>query len=88
MMPAYRNLLTAAMMATTLAAAPLALAKDEPQPAATMVTVYISGHGGSTIAKSLNESHANMEKNGWRFANLEVHTENGDTKGAWVTYTK
>jgi hypothetical protein len=29
-----------------------------------------------------------MEKDGWRFANLEVHTENGDTKGAWVTYTK
>ncbi len=88
MISAYRNLLTAAMMATTLAAAPLAMAKDEPKPATTMVTVYISGHGGSSITKKLNESHATMEKDGWRFANLEVHTENGDTEGAWVTYTK
>ena len=88
MISAYRSLLTAAVMATALAAAPAALAKDEPAPATTMVTVYISGHGGSSIAKQVNESHAKMEAAGWRFANLEVHSENGDTEGAWVTYTK
>ena len=32
--------------------------------------------------------HAKMEKDGWRFADLEAQTENGDTEGVWLTYTK
>lgn len=51
-------------------------------------TVHIDGHGGGSIAKKLNEMHAKMAKDGWQFADMEPHTENGDTEGAWVTYTK
>jgi len=29
-----------------------------------------------------------MEKDGWRFADLETNSENGDTEGFWLTYTK
>jgi hypothetical protein len=87
MISAYRNLLTAAVMATTLATAPAALAADPPK-ATTVVTVYINAHGGNSIAKEANESHAKMEKDGWRFESLEVHGENGDTEGVWITYVK
>jgi hypothetical protein len=84
-----RNLLAAAVMTVSLGAAPLALAKDKPlPPATTMTTVYVEAHSGSTITKEVNGMHARMEAEGWRFASLVVHTENGDTKGVWVTYTK
>jgi len=52
------------------------------------VTVDVAAHAGKAVAAKLNESHARMETEGWRFADLEIHVENGDTKGAWVTYTK
>jgi hypothetical protein len=52
------------------------------------LTVHIDGHGGGGIAKKLNEMHAQMARDGWQFADMEPHTENGDTEGAWVTYTK
>jgi len=29
-----------------------------------------------------------MEKDGWRFADLEVYTENGDMQGIFVTYVR
>ena len=44
--------------------------------------------GKSAGAKDVNEMHAKMEKDGWRFADLEAQTENGDTEGIWLTYTK
>ena len=84
---AYRKLLAAAVMASALAAAPVGRAADGPA-AKTAVTVYVNAHGGSTIAKKVNETHAKMEKDGWRFADLEVHAENGDTEGVWITYVK
>ena len=73
--------------ATALVAAPATNAAKETSPA-TMVTVYISAHGGSSIASKVNEMHKTMEAQGWRFANMEVHTENADMEGAWITYVK
>jgi len=87
MISAYHKLLTAAAMAATLAAAPAARAAEPPK-ATTVVTVYINAHGGNSIAKETNESHAKMEKDGWLFADLAVHDENGDTEGVWITYVK
>jgi hypothetical protein len=80
-------LLLAAAVTTTLAVAP-AQADKKKEFADSMVTVYVSGHGGSTIAKKANEMHVKMEAAGWRFAAMEVHTENADTEGAWITYVK
>lgn len=83
------RLMAAVIIATALVAAPAVnAAKDKKTAADTMVTVYVSGHGGSSIAKKINEMHLEMEARGWRFADMEVHTENADTEGAWITYVK
>ena len=54
----------------------------------TVITVHVNGHGGDGIAKKINEMHAKMTGQGWAFAHLSPHSENADTEGAWVTYTK
>jgi hypothetical protein len=38
--------------------------------------------------QKLNEMHSQMARDGWQFADMEPHTENGDTEGVWITYTK
>ena len=86
MKTAFRKLLTATVMATALVAAPLALAKDDAPAATTMVTVYVSAHGGSGMAKEANASHAKMEAQGWRFSNFPVHAQNCDTECACTPY--
>jgi hypothetical protein len=83
---------SAGMLATVVAiaaatATPQALAADKQQ-AATVVTVHVNAHTGGGVAKDVNELHAKMEKDGWRFASMVAHTENGDTEGVWVTYTR
>ena len=83
----FTGALAAALAAAFLVVAPVEAAKDEPV-ATTMTTLYVAGHGGSEIARKVAELHGKMEQQGWRFADMEVHTENGDTKGAWITYTK
>lgn len=81
------NALAAGVVAFALAAAP-ASASEEKAAADRVVTVYVSGHGGNSLTKKINESHATMEAQGWRFSTMQVHTENGDTEGAWITYVK
>jgi opacity protein-like surface antigen len=80
--------LAAALTAAVLLASPAMAADKEKETADTIMTVYVSAHGGSSMARKINESHVAMEAAGWRFADLEIHTENGDTEGAWITYTK
>ena len=82
-----KTLLAAVVTATALVTAPATNAAKQTSPA-TMVTVYISAHGGSSIAKKINEMHKTMEAQGWRFADMEIHTENADTEGVWITYVK
>ena len=84
----FTGALAATLAAAMLVVAPVAGAKEEKPVATTMTTVYVDGHGGSEIARKVNELHGKMEQQGWRFADLEIHEENSDTKGAWVTYTK
>lgn len=82
-----KQLLAAVVTATALIAAPATNAAKETSPA-TVVTVYVNGHGGSSIASKINEMHKTMEAQGWRFADMEIHTENADTEGVWITYVK
>ena len=82
-----KQLLAAVVTATALVTAPATNAAKDTGPA-TMVTVYISAHGGSSIAKKINQMHKTMEAQGWRFADMEIHTENADTEGVWITYVK
>ena len=74
-------------LAAGLAFAP-AQASDRHPEARHVITVHIDGHLGSGLARKTNEMHAKMEAEGWRFASLAVHTENGDTEGLWVTYVR
>ena len=76
-----------AALAAGLALAP-AQASDRHPEARHVITVHIDGHLGSELARKTNEMHAKMEAEGWRFAGLTAHTENGDTEGLWVTYVR
>jgi len=80
--------LAATLATVSLAIAPLALAKEEKYVATGVITVYLSAHGGDQIANKVNELHGKMEQKGWKFADMQIHMENSDTKGVWVTYTK
>ena len=85
---ACRNLLTATILTAAMAIAPATHAADPPM-ATTAVTVYVGMPLGKKAgAKDVNAMHAKMEKDGWRFTDLEANTENGDTEGVWLTYTK
>ena len=82
------RILALAVMTATLCAAPAALAA-EPAAPAKAVTVYVGVQfGKKKAAEEINEMHATMERDGWRFADMETNTENGDTEGFWVTYTR
>ena len=79
--------LIATALAASLAATPAIAA--EPPAGAKTVTVYLgTSLGKKMAAKDINEMHAKMEKDGWRFVDLEAQLENGDTEGVWLTYTR
>jgi len=73
----------AAVLAWAAAGAETAVA--EP---AVAKTVFVDKPIVGSITKPINEMHEKMAKDGWRFVDLEVHSENADTKGFWITYTK
>jgi hypothetical protein len=63
-----------------------ASAADNKQPAAppAILTIYIVEHGSSV--KEMNEAHNKYYAQGYRWAGMTAHNENGDHKGVWVTY--
>jgi hypothetical protein len=63
----------AALLATVGLFAVASHAKDEP----------VAQQG---FSEKLNKMHAQMEAKGWKFGDLEIYTEDGDMKGAFVTY--
>jgi hypothetical protein len=93
-----RQLSTAAALGVALsfaalsqAQAPSAAAASAPSAQPVATTVFVDAQGGSRkegSAKRINKSHADMEAKGWRFADLEPYTENGDLVGFFITYVK
>jgi hypothetical protein len=65
-----------------------AAAADKDQPAAppAILTIYIDEHGSSV--KRVNEAHNKYYAEGYRFAAITAHQENGDHKGLWITYVR
>lgn len=61
---------------------------DDATAQAKITTVFIDGQGQSSYADKVNKTHAAMAAKGWKFADLAVYTEDGDMKGAFVTYTR
>jgi len=39
-------------------------------------------------AAQMTEKHSEMALSGWRFAGMEIYTENGDLEGFYVSYTR
>ena len=39
-------------------------------------------------AKVMTKKHADMARDGWRFADMEVYIENGDLEGFYLSYTR
>jgi hypothetical protein len=63
--------------------------KDKDAPAAQNVTtVWVDGKGQESFAEKVNKVHAAMEPQGWKFSNFEIYIENGDMRGAFVTYIR
>ena len=81
-----KTLLYAALASMALAAGP-AVAADKSPPS-TAKTVWLDGKGQSSMADKVNKLHAEMTAKGWRFASLEVYTEDGDMQGMFVTYVR
>jgi hypothetical protein len=36
----------------------------------------------------MTEKHAEMALSGWRFAGMQIYTENGDLEGFYISYTR
>jgi adenylylsulfate kinase-like enzyme len=83
----FTSLLVVAIAVVSMTAAPRALSADQHR-AANVITIHVNAHTGNGVAKDVNELHAKMEKEGWHFVSMVAHTENGDTEGVWVTYTR
>lgn len=64
----------------------VALAADASQSAAK--TIWVDGSGQSSMADKASKKHAEMAKDGWKFQDLDVYTEDGDMKGLFVTYIR
>jgi hypothetical protein len=77
----------AGLLATVLMFVSASYAKDDPAPQNT-TTVWVGGKGESTFAEKLNKMHAEMETKGLKVIDVEIYTENGDMRGAFVTYVR
>ena len=73
------SIVTAALILNSASAAD----KEAAAPPATL-TIYISEHGSSV--KEINDAHNKYYAQGYRFAGMTSHNENGDHRGLWVTY--
>jgi hypothetical protein len=73
------SIVTAALLLNSASAAD----KEAAAPPA-ILTIYISEHGSSV--KEINDAHYKYYAQGYRFAGMTSHNENGDHRGLWVTY--
>jgi uncharacterized protein YabE (DUF348 family) len=76
------KLITTVVAALAMSVGMSAAFADEAQ------TVWVDGSGQSSMAKEATEKHAEMAKQGWKFQDLDVYTEDGDMKGLFVTYVR
>jgi hypothetical protein len=77
-----------ALSAGSLVTGTALAADDKDDVNAKTKTVWVDGKGWSGFAEKLNKRHAEMQEQGWDFADLEIYTENGDMQGAFVTYER
>jgi hypothetical protein len=83
-----KNRLAACIAATAFLVASTAFAADKDSATATIKTVFVGGHGESSMADKVNKMHAEMAAKGWKFADLDIYVENSDMQGIFVTYVR
>ena len=69
----------------------LALAPERSMDCEQAITIFhdVSGFGRRDRAtKRMTEKHDEMALSGWRFAGMEIYTENGDLEGFYISYTR
>jgi hypothetical protein len=74
-------LVACALLSTTPYAADAPVAQNTS-------TVWVDGKGETSFAEKVNRMHADMEAKGWKFGDIEIYVEDGDMKGAFVTYVR
>ena len=79
---------TAGVLATVTLFSATNHAADEPAAAQNVQTVWLDGKGETSFAEKANKMHVVMEAKGWKFGDIEIYTEDGDMKGAFVTYVR
>jgi len=55
------------------------------------ITIFhdVSGFGRrGRAAERMTEKHAEMALSGWRFAGMQIYSENGDLEGFYLSYTR
>ncbi|MGI9258298.1 MAG: hypothetical protein ACR2QQ_05660 [Gammaproteobacteria bacterium] len=55
------------------------------------ITIFhdVSGFGRrNRAAENMTETHAEMALSGWRYAGMQIYTENGDLEGFYISYTR
>jgi len=82
-----KKTITGALAALALLAGMNAALADDAGPYAAK-TVWIDGKGQGSMADKASKSHAEMAKEGWKFQDMDVYTEDGDMKGLFVTYIR
>ncbi len=68
-----------------------ALAPEPSMDCEQAITIFhdVSGFGRKDrAAERMTERHDEMALSGWRFAGMEIYTENGDLEGFYVSYTR
>ena len=86
--------LTLSLNATALFAQETEVSETTPKPGMDCeqaLTVFqdVSGLGRKDrAAKHMTERHAEMAKDGWRFLDLHIYTENGDLEGFFLSYKR
>ena len=65
-----------------------ASAADDKDAKATIKTVFVDGHGQSSMADKVNKVHADMAAKVWKFVDLDIYIENEDMQGFFVTYVR
>lgn len=86
----------AALLAAALAAPPaLAAPADEARAAREAgldtVTIHVDATFGMRkdgLARAITRAHAAFAAEGYAFADLELHVENGDVQGVFITYRR
>lgn len=83
-----KNRLAACVASMAFLVVSTAFAADKESAPATIKTVFVSGHGESSMADKVNKMHAEMAAKGWKFADLDIYIENSDMQGIFVTYVR